>query len=163
MKNLQFPQIQKIIVNSGVGRQAQDANFREKVLPELINEFAAITGQKPSSRGARKSIASFKLRMGTPIGLMATLRRGRKDNFLYKVLNVVFPRVRDFRGIPESSIDASGNLSFGFKEQLVFPEISPELSKVNFGIQVTVVPQAVKNRTEAVALYRKIGIPFKKS
>ena len=162
MKVNNYDKIEKVVVNSGIGRQSQDANFESKILAEIISEFGQIVGQKPAPRPATKSLASFKLRAGTTVGLKATLRGARKNQFLSKVLNIVFPRVRDFRGIDEKGVDASGNLSFGFKEQLVFPEIVPENSKVSFGLQVTIVPKRIKDRAEAIEIYRALGVPFKK-
>lgn len=153
--------IEKVAVNSGIGRLSQNPNFNDKVLPELISEFSIITGQKPSIRAARESIAGFKIREGNVVGLMATLRGGRMADFLSKVISVVLPRVRDFRGIPAKAVDQNGNLTIGIKENIVFPEISAETSKVSFGLQLTVVPK-IQNKTKAMEFYKSIGIPFAK-
>ena len=99
--------------------------------------------------------------MGTVVGLKATLRKKRMEQFLKKMINVVLPRVRDFRGVKSTSIDQNGNLSIGLKEQLFFPEVSPETSKVNFGLEMTLVPK-LKDKEKAVALYKELGIPFSK-
>ena len=155
-------QLEKVVVNSGVGRLSSQAGFEDKVLPELMKELAMITGQKPSTRAARISISGFKLRSGTVVGLTTTLRGKRMKGFLIKLIGVVMPRIRDFRGIPLKSIDQAGNLNIGIKDHLVFPEIVGELVKTNFGMQITVVPKAVKSRDEAVALYRKLGVPLQK-
>jgi len=163
MKHDPYAKIEKVVVNTGIGRLAVDPSFSEKILPGIIEEFGAITGQRPSPRSAKKSISGFKLREGTVVGLMATLRGRRMRQFLEKLFSIVFPRVRDFRGINLTAVDAQGNLSFGFKEHLVFPEVSPERSKTNFGIQVTVVPKAAKNREVAIELYRSFKVPFKKN
>ncbi len=155
--------LDKAVVNIGIGRLSQQPNFEDKVLPEIIKEITTITGQKPSSREAMKSIAGFKLRQGTIVGLKTTLRGKYMNSLISKIVNVTLPRVRDFRGINTTAIDKNGNLNFGFKEHLVFPEISPEQTKVNFGIQITLVPKnPIKSKEEAVEFYKKIGIPFKK-
>lgn len=152
--------ISKIVVSTGVGRmRQQNAQFDDKVLPELISEFAAIVGQKPATREAKKSVAGFKVRQGEIVGLVATLRGKRKDDFFTKLSKVVLPRVRDFRGISESHMDVRGNLNIGFKDQAVFPEVNPELSKVTFGLEITFVTNA-KNREEAAEFYRRNGIPL---
>ncbi|MBU4348062.1 50S ribosomal protein L5 [Patescibacteria group bacterium] len=153
----------KIVINSGVGRLSAQPNFSDKILPEIIKEISIITGQKPSLRVAQKSIAGFKLREGTVVGLKVTLRSFYMDSMLSKIINTALPRVRDFRGINTTAIDNNGNLNIGFKEHLVFPEISPEHSKVNFSFQVTFVPKnSIKDKSDAVQFYKKIGIPFRK-
>jgi large subunit ribosomal protein L5 len=154
-------EIEKIVVNAGLGRLSQQGQFEEKILPEVEKEFATITGQKASTRPAKKSIAGFKIRQGQVIGLKATLRHKRMEDFLKRMVNLALPRVKDFRGIDLNNIDESGNLNIGFKEQAVFPEIDSEKSKTSFGIQVTVVPRE-KNREAAIALYRRLGLPLKK-
>jgi len=163
-KEEQLKKIDKVVVNTGIGRMTQQPNFEDKILPALIQDFAAITGQKPATRPARISISGFKLRQGAVVGLKATLRRKRMEQFLNKLNKVVLPRVRDFRGIDLKNVDAGGNLSFGVRDHLVFPEISAEHSKVNFGMEVTVVPksQKIHGREEAIKLYREIGFPLKK-
>ncbi|MDO8466693.1 MAG: 50S ribosomal protein L5 [bacterium] len=163
MKITPIKQIEKIVVNTGIGRLSSQPNFSDKVLPEISANFAAITGQKPSERSAKKSISSFKLREGTVVGLKATLRKKRMELFLDKVIRVVLPRVRDFQGISINNIDGHGNLNFGVKDQLVFPEINPETSKSNFGLEITVVPRKHKTKDEAIAFYKEIGIPFEKT
>lgn len=160
----QFKKIDKVVVNTGIGRLTQQPNFEDKILPAVAQDFAAITGQKPANRPARISISGFKLRQGAIVGLKATLRRKRMEEFLNKISKVVLPRVRDFRGIDPKNVDLNGNLSFGIKDHLVFPEVVPEHSRTNFGLEVTVVPKstAVANREEAMKLYKEIGIPFSK-
>mgnify|MGYP001566966914 CR=1 FL=1 len=156
--------IAKVVVNAGIGRLSQQQSFEEKVLPEIVRDFAAITGQHPASRAARKSIAGFKMRQGTVIGLMATLRGRRMMSFVAKINGVVFPRVRDFRGINLSAIDADGNLNVGVKDHLVFPELNAELSRVPFGLQITVVPtHRMTDRVQALAFYRALGFPLAKN
>lgn len=154
------PRLDKIVVNTGIGRLSQQPNFEDKILPELIKGLSLITGQKPAIQKAKKSIAGFKIRSGQAIGLKVTLRRRKMYDFLDKLIKVIFPRVRDFRGIDSKSIDTSGNLSIGLKEQMVFPEINPETSKIDFGLEISIVSNA-KNREEAMELYKLLGIPLK--
>ncbi len=155
-------QLDKVVVNTGIGRLSTQPNFSDKILPEVAANFTAITGQKPSERPAKKSISSFKLRQGTVVGLKATLRKKRMEQFLDKVIRVVLPRVRDFQGISSKNIDDHGNLTFGVKDQLVFPEINAETSKSNFGIEITVVPKIHKTKEDALKFYKEIGVPFMK-
>jgi large subunit ribosomal protein L5 len=154
--------LHKIVVNTGVGRMAtSNAHFDEKVLPEIMAEFKAITGQHPALRRAVKSIAGFKLRQGTVVGMNATLRGRRMRDFLNRLNSIVFPRVRDFRGIPVKNLDANGNLTIGIREHVAFPEIVPENSKADFGVEVTLVlkEQGAENALET---YRALGIPLQK-
>ena len=154
--------IEKIVINAGIGRISSQPNFVDKILPELIKDFSLMVGQKPSTQGAKKSISGFKLREGMIVGLKATLRGRRMIDFLEKIIKIVLPRIRDFRGIDPKNIDSHGNLTIGIKENLVFPEINPEISKVSFGVQVTIVPQSVKNRNAAIETYRSLGLPLKR-
>lgn len=161
MKKDSYQNLEKIVVNVGVGRLSGQPHFADKVLPELMKELSLITGQKPAPRPAKISIAGFKLRTGTIVGLKVTLRGHRMKDFFEKLTSVVLPRVRDFRGIESGSIDSSGNLSFGIKEHVVFPEIVTDISKVNFGMEISIVPKArFKEKAKAVELYRELGIPF---
>ena len=158
--NHTIQKLEKIVVNVGVGKLRNLANFDDKVLPAVMEEIALITGQKPSTRQTKRSIAGFKTREGDVVGLQVTLRRQRMGGFLNKVTHVVLPRVKDFRGLELSNVDTHGNLNFGFREQFVFPEVSAEKSKVIFGMQVTIVPRE-QNRENAIDFYRSIGIPLK--
>src|SRR3989344_6170451 len=124
--DLAAPNLDKIVINVGVGRLSQQPSFEEKVLPEIIRELAEITGQKPLPTKAKKSIAGFKIRAGQTIGLKITLRHLKMYNFLQKLIDIIFPRTKDFRGISVSNIDKSGNLNIGLKEHIVFPEISAD-------------------------------------
>ena len=160
-KNLR--KIEKVVVNVGVGRMSQLPNFMDKILPAVTKELSSITGQKPETPGAKKAIATFKTRVGQVVGLKVTLRGKRASDFVARVAHIVLPRVKDFRGLPISNVDTEGNLNFGIKEQVVFPEINQELSHVNFGLQITVVPSHIKNREEAVAVFRALGLPLQKS
>lgn len=162
MKSEILVQLEKIVVNVGIGRMSSQPQFAEKLLPAAMEELASITGQKAAPRPARQSIAGFKLREGAVVGLQTTLRGERMKAFFEKLVHIALPRVRDFRGLNPKSIDKSGNLTIGLKEHTVFSEVSPEHSKVNMGIQATVVPRRVRNHEEAIALYRKLGVPLKK-
>lgn len=154
---------EKIVVNTSFGKLATNSSdFPEKTLPEIKEAIAAITGQAPQERKARISIAGFKIREGMIIALKVTLRRKKMQQFLDRVIHIAMPRIRDFRGIPKSCIDEHGNLTFGIKEHIVFPEIVLEKAKTNFGIEATLVPRKRMKRAEALEFYTKIGIPFEK-
>jgi large subunit ribosomal protein L5 len=150
------PKIEKVVVNTGIGSVKDDAQkeFIEKAL-------SIITGQKPSKRLAKKSIASFKLRMGGHIGYSVTLRGKKMYDFLNKLVFVAIPRKRDFRGLNEKGIDEMGNMTIGFKEHLVFPEMAGGDIKNLFGFQVTIVTTA-KNKKEALQFFKAMGFPFSK-
>ena len=162
MKDL-AKKVEKVVVNVGVGKLSTQPNFSDKILPSIVKDIASITGQKPAERPAKKSISGFKLREGAIVGLKITLRNKRMVDFLDKVIKVVLPRVRDFHGLSAKNIDKSGNISFGLKDHLVFPEVSAEVSKASFGMEVTIVPKDSKNPEEAVSFYKELGIPFEKS
>jgi large subunit ribosomal protein L5 len=153
--------VEKIVINVGVGRMSQQPGFEDRILPEVVKGLAEITGQKPVVCQAKKSIAGFKIRAGQTVGLKVTLRRRRKDDFLKKMVSMVFPRLRDFRGIALKNVDQNGNLTIGFKDQYVFSEISQDSSKIDFGLEISIVSD-VKDREEAIKLYRSFGIPLKK-
>ncbi len=157
-----YHNFEKVVVNSGLGKTSQLPNFSDKVLPVIEKDFAIITGQKPSPRAATKSISGFKLRQGQIVGLKATLRHKRMQQFLERVTKIVLPRVRDFRGISQRNVDSHGNLNFGVKDASVFPELVQDATKVNFGIEITVVPKMLKDREKALVLYKEIGVPFSK-
>lgn len=155
--------IEKIVVNSSFGKLATNApEFKDKMLPEIEEAFATIVGQKGQRRPARISISGFKLREGIIVGLKATLRGARARQFIERVTTIVLPRVRDFHGIKVSGIDADANLTFGVKEHIVFPEIVLEKARVNFGLEVTIVPRARMENAEALEFYKGLGIPFEK-
>ena len=143
----------KIVVNAGVGRRD------EKEREIIVRHLELITGQKCVLRKARKSIATFKTRQGMVIGLSCTLRGRRMRDFLERMINVALARLRDFRGIDHESVDSSGNLTLGFKEHIVFPEIAGEDIKAPFGFEVTLVVNA-KTRDSASAFYKSLGVPF---
>lgn len=160
--DLAVPRLKKIVVNVGVGRMSQQPNFEEKILPEMARDFSSITGQKPALASAKKSIAGFKIRQGQVVGLKATLRRKRMKDFLDRLVKIALPRVKDFKGINLKNIDQNGNLTIGLKENVVFPEINPEVVKFDFGLEISIVSNA-KTKEEAVELYRQLGLPLKKS
>lgn len=154
------PTLQKIVVSSGLGKmRLQNAQFEDKVLPEIVKEFASIVGQTPAVTRAKKSVAGFKVREGEAVGIVASLRGRRMNDFLLKLGSAVLPRVRDFKGISAKHIDRNGNISIGFKDQSVFPEINPEASKYNFGLEITLVSN-IRDREEAIAFYREKGLPL---
>lgn len=152
----------KIVVNTGVGRASvSQAGFEEKILPQIMRDLALITGQKAETRAAKKSIAGFKIREGQIVGTRITIRGSRMVDFFERLVTIVLPRVRDFRGIDPGGVDLQGALHIGFREQLVFPEIHPEESTFIFPLGVTVVPRT-RTRPDAIAAYRELGVPFKK-
>lgn len=153
---MQIPRIQKIVVNMGLGEAIQNV----KVLDSATSELNAITGQKSVITKAKKSIASFKLRQGMPIGCMVTLRRERMYEFLDKLVNVSLARVRDFKGVSGKAFDGKGNYTLGIKEQLIFPEISYDSVDKIKGMNITIVTSA-KTDEEAKSLLKHFGMPFR--
>lgn len=155
--------IEKVVINSGFGKPATSMpDFADKVLPEIEEQFAAISGQKGQQRPSRVSISGFKLRSGIVIGLKATLRGARARQFVERAVSIAMPRIRDFRGIKLSGIDRDGNLTFGIKEHSVFPEIVLEKVRVPFGLEVTIVPKARMDKEKAIEFYKSLHIPFEK-
>ena len=154
---MQTPKIEKVVINIGVG----DATKNSKLLEESVRELTAITGQKPVVTKAKKSIATFKLREGMPVGAMVTLRGERMYDFLQKLICVVLPRIRDFRGISAKSFDGRGNYTLGLKEQALFPEITYEEVDLVKGMNISVITTA-NTDDEARELLRALGMPFKK-
>ncbi|MBM7559927.1 50S ribosomal protein L5 [Marinitoga litoralis] len=157
-KNIhEVPKIVKIVVNMGIGEGSRNADVVEKHAQEL----STITGQKAVVTRAKKSVANFKLREGMPIGAKVTLRSVRMYNFLYKLINIIFPKLRDFRGMNPNSFDGRGNYTFGLTEQLVFPELKPDQVKRVQGMDITIVTTA-KTDEEARKLLQLMGFPFKR-
>jgi large subunit ribosomal protein L5 len=152
----QVPRLEKVVVNMGVGKATQNAKLVEKAAEEL----AAITGQKPAIRRARKSIANFKLRQGQPIGATVTLRGPRMWEFFDRLVSVSLPRVRDFKGVSAKAFDGRGNYSLGIREQIIFPEIDYDSVENITGLNVTVVTSA-RNDAEGKALLTHLGMPFR--
>ncbi len=154
---MEVPRIQKIVVNIGLGEALQNS----KAIDAAVRDVSIITGQRPVVTRARRSIATFKLREGMPIGVKVTLRQRRMWDFLDRLIGVALPRQRDFRGISPDSFDGRGNYSLGLREQLVFPEIDyDEIDKVR-GMEVTIVTTA-KTDEEARRLLSMLGMPFKR-
>ena len=154
---MMIPKIEKIVVNMGVGEAATDS----KAIDGAVRDLRAITGQQPMVTRARKSIASFRLRAGMPIGAKVTLRGDRMWEFFDRLLSVAIPRIRDFRGISPKSFDGRGNFSMGVTEQLIFPEIDFDSVDHTRGMDITIVTTA-KTDEEAKALLDAFGFPFKK-
>jgi large subunit ribosomal protein L5 len=158
LKNIhEAPRIEKIVVNSGLGKAKDD----KKVLEVATNTLRKITGQQPVETVARNSIAGFKLREGNKIGLKVTLRGDRMYEFLDRVITVVLPRLRDFHGVSAKAFDRQGNYSLGFTEQAVFPELSFDETTNPHGLQVVIVINC-KEAAHARALLEKFGMPFEK-
>ena len=154
---MEVPCIDKVVINMGVG----DAIANSKAIDDAVAELAAITGQAPVITRAKKSIANFKVREGMPIGCKVTLRREKMYDFLDKLMNISLPRVRDFRGVSDTSFDGRGNYTLGIKEQIIFPEIDyDKVNKVR-GMDIVIVTTA-KTNEEARALLAEMGMPFKK-
>jgi large subunit ribosomal protein L5 len=157
-KNIfEVPKIEKVVVSIGIGDLKESKDMVEKVSAEL----AKITGQKPKLNLSRKAVSAFKLRVGQPVGLTVTLRGRRMYDFLERLINVSFPRVRDFRGIKQSAFDGRGNYSLGIREHVIFPEIRMESSAVPFGLEVNVKTTA-NNDQDAKELLLALGFPFEK-
>ncbi|MDB4303618.1 50S ribosomal protein L5 [Desulfosarcina sp.] len=153
---MQIPKIEKIVINMGLG----EAIHNIKIIDSAVEELKIISGQQPVVTRAKKSIASFKLREGMPIGCMVTLRKKRMYDFLNKLVNVALPRVRDFRGISGKAFDGAGNYSLGVKEQLIFPEIDyDKIDKIK-GLNISIVTSA-KSNEEGKELLKLMGMPFK--
>ena len=153
--------IEKIVINAGVGRLSQQPNFEQKILPQILGDISAIAGQKPEVTKAKKSIAGFKTREGQIVGIKVTLRRRKMVDFFERMITIVLPRFRDFRGLEAGIIDSAGTMNIGFTEQMVFPEINQEESPVTFSLGVNIVPKK-KNREKALEEYRRLGVPLKK-
>lgn len=149
------PRIERVVVNAGVGKQRDNKALMEAVRADL----AKITGQMPHERRARKAIAGFGVRAGNLTGYRVTLHGKRKDDFVQRMVKVVLPRVRDFRGIKPSAMDGRGNLNIGIEEHLAFPEIDPDKTDATFGLQVNIVTTA-KTKEEGTILFKELGFPL---
>jgi len=153
---MEVPRIEKVVLNMGLGEAIQNV----KILDSAVEELGLITGQKAVITKAKKSIATFKLREGMPIGAMVTLRKDRMFEFLDRLMNISLPRVRDFKGVPAKAFDGKGNYSLGVKEQLIFPEIDyDKIDKIK-GMNITIVTTA-KTDEEGRALLKYMGMPFR--
>ena len=154
---METPKVEKVVINIGVG----DATKNAKLLEESVAELTAIAGQKPVITKAKKSIASFKLREGNPIGCKVTLRGNRMYQFLDKLLTISMPRIRDFHGVSKNSFDGRGNYTLGIKEQIIFPEINYDQVNVVRGMDIVIVTTA-KSDKEALSLLTGLGMPFER-
>lgn len=156
IKNLQaVPRIEKVVVNVGVGKNRDN----EKYVAAVKKDLAAITGQAPAERRAKKSVAGFNVREGNLVGFQVTLRGKRAEDFMTRLIHATLPRVRDFRGVSAKSFDGQGNFSVGLKEQLPFPEIHSDKTDVLFGVQVTITTTAGSDEA-GEALLRALGFPL---
>ncbi|MDW7680364.1 MAG: 50S ribosomal protein L5 [bacterium] len=152
---MQVPKLEKIVVNMGIGEAVDNS----KLLDLAMDEIKTITGQQPCITRAKKAISNFKLRAGMPIGTFVTLRGWRMYEFLERLINIAIPRVRDFRGLPDRSMDGRGNYNIGLREQIVFPEIDYDKIEKIRGMNITLVTSA-KSDEEAVELLKGFGMPF---
>jgi large subunit ribosomal protein L5 len=153
---MQVPKMEKIVINMGLGEAIQNV----KIIDGAVQELAAITGQKPIINKAKKSIATFKLRQGMPIGCSVTLRKNNMYEFFDRLVNAALPKVRDFRGISPNAFDGRGNFSIGLQEQTIFPEIEYDKVEKVKGMNITIVTTA-KTDNEARLLLKLMGVPFK--
>jgi large subunit ribosomal protein L5 len=154
---MEVPRLNKIVVNVGFGRHVKEKAF----IDSIINGLTRITGQKPIQTKAKKSISSFKVRKGMVIGACVNLRGRRMNDFAEKLIDISFPRIRDFRGLSDTAVDRNGNLTVGFKEHLAFPEIKADEVENIFGLEICLATTA-KNREEGIELFKLLGFPFKK-
>jgi large subunit ribosomal protein L5 len=155
---MQAPKVVKVIVSTGVGKVNKD----KKRMQLIEDRLKRITGQAAAQRAAKKAIANFKSRTGDIVGYQVTLRGKRGEDFLSKLINIVLPRVKDFRGLNPKAIDEMGNITIGIKEQTVFPETADEDGKDLFGVAITITTTA-KNKAEAEAFLRHMGLPLKEN
>ncbi len=151
---MEVPRLVKVVVNIGV-----DTTVEKDLFKALQDDLARVTGQRPVTTLARKSISNFKLRAGMPIGAKVTLRGARMWEFLDRLINVALPRIRDFRGVPPGAFDGRGNYTLGVREQTIFPEINPDQVKKTQGMDITIVTTAETN-DECRALLEHLGMPF---
>jgi large subunit ribosomal protein L5 len=159
LKNpMAVPKITKVVINVGIGRMLKNS----KHVDEVVDTLATITGQQPVMTKAKKAIAGFKTRKGLEVGVRVTLHGEKMWSFLDRLFHIALPRTRDFQGITPASIDQNGNANIGIKEQVIFPEVSPEKIQQMFGFQINIVTTA-KNRAEAEHMFRAIGMPLQSS
>jgi large subunit ribosomal protein L5 len=151
------PRLEKIVVNMGVGEALTDIKLLEKSMDEL----AAITGQRPLMRRAKKAISNFKIKDNSPVGCKVTLRRAMMYEFMDRLLNIALPRIRDFRGVSNDSFDRAGNYTLGLSEQVIFPEIEYDRITRTQGMDITFVIKNIKDKEQAKELLRLFGMPFK--
>jgi large subunit ribosomal protein L5 len=156
------PRIEKVILNTGFGRlmAGKTSEEQKKIQDAILNDLALISGQRPILTRAKKSISGFKIRKGLPIGAKVTLRKKMMYDFLERLIHIALPRSRDFQGIDPKSFDQNGNLNIGIKEQIAFPEVPPEKTKILFGLEITIATNA-KSREEGIELLKLLGFPIK--
>ena len=156
------PKIEKVVVNNSFGRflSGRTSDEQKKIYKAILDDLSFICGQKPILTKAKKSISGFKTRKGLPIGVKVTLRKKRMYDFLERLIHIGLPRSRDFRGISSKSVDKEGNLTISIKEQIIFPEISPEKVKNIFGFEITIVTTTIK-KEEGLELLKLMGFPIK--
>jgi len=160
--DMAVPKIEKVVVNTGFGRliSGKTSEEQKKITGPILEDLSLICGQRPILTRAKKSISSFKIREGMPVGARVTLRRKMMYDFLERLIFIVLPRSRDFRGIDQKSVDKEGNLTVAIKEHIAFPEILPERARIIFGIELTVVTTA-RNKEEGLELLKLLGFPIK--
>ncbi|MFH1199265.1 MAG: 50S ribosomal protein L5 [Candidatus Omnitrophota bacterium] len=157
LKNkMAVPHLDKIVVNMGVGEALADV----KIMDKAMDDLSVITGQKPIMRRAKKAISNFKVRENAPVGCKVTLRRAMMYEFLDRFVNISLPRIRDFRGVPNSSFDKAGNYTLGIKDQSIFPEIEYDRIGRAQGMDITFVIKNVKSKEQAQELLKLLGMPF---
>lgn len=154
---MEVPKLTKVVISSGVGDFKED----DKAIEKISTELSKVAGLKPKVNRSRKAVSAFKLRIGQPVGLTVTLRGEKMYDFLDRLVNVAFPRVRDFRGLPKRAFDGQGNYSIGIKDYSIFPEIKYEDVTTPFGFQVNIKTNC-NNNEDAKALFVKLGFPFEK-
>ena len=156
------PRIKKTVVNSGFGRivAGKSSDEQKKIHTAILDDLSMICGQRGVLSAAKKSIAAFKTREGMPVGAAVTLRGAKMYDFLERLIDIALPRSRDFRGLDQKAVDKQGNLTIGIKEQTIFPEISPEKTKLIFGLEITVVTTA-GDREKGLNLLKMMGFPIK--
>ena len=156
--DMAVPRIEKVVINTGIGRFAGD----EKIKEGFSHDLSLICGQRPVFRQAKKAISAFKIRKGMTIGISATLRRQLMYDFLDRFIHIDLPRSRDFRGLPLKSIDKNGNFCIGIKEQIIFPEISAESARNIFGLEICIKTNT-KDRQQAIEMFKLMGFPLQHS
>ena len=161
-KKMAVPVIEKVVLNVGFGKiiSGKTSDEEKKIIKSISSGLTIITGQHPVLTKAKKSIAGFKIRRGSPVGIMVTLRRKKMFDFLERLIHIVLPRSRDFAGINPNSVDKGGNLTMAIKEHISFPEILPERAKMFFSLEITVVT-TTQNREQGLELLRLMGFPIK--
>ena len=159
---MEVPKIDKVTINCGYGRLAagKTKDEQRKIQEAIVRDLASMTGQKVVLTKSRQSISTFKIREGQEIGCKTTLRRKRMVDFLERLITITLPRSRDFQGLPPEGMDKFGNYSFGIKEHIAFPEISPEKVNFIFGFQITIVTTA-ESKKEGLELLKQIGVPIR--